>query len=70
MSLADKLKRISETIVALEDLKENSIKVIDDMQQSDAYDPSVSVSVSVEDDFESVIDILNRLQEHIKYTQM
>ncbi|MBB1440119.1 hypothetical protein H5202_15840 [Shewanella sp. SG41-4] len=66
MSLADKLKRINETIVALEDLKENSIKVIDDMQQSDAYDPSVSV----EDDFESVIDILNRFQEHIKYTQM
>ncbi|MGI2002081.1 hypothetical protein [Shewanella frigidimarina] len=62
MTVDNKLKRIYQTIESLESFQQQAKKVIENQQKDDVFDPSVSV----DDDFESVVEILNRLHEHVK----
>ena len=57
-------EKISQAIQILEELQPITTKVITEQQDQDVYDPSISV----ENDFESVIDMLNKLDEYVKYT--
>ncbi|CAH9050968.1 hypothetical protein PSECIP111854_00640 [Pseudoalteromonas sp. CIP111854] len=64
IDLMEQLKEISKTISALEKLQPKVQTVISEQQEQGIYNPSISV----DDDFESVVDMLNKLHENLKST--
>jgi len=58
------LNKVDKAISILQELQPLVREVVIEQQEQGVFDPSVSV----DDDFESVIDMLNKLHENIKLT--